>query len=125
MRALVSARIFSASRRRSPSPFMSRTRANFCRESLKISSICMRCASLGLRSDWMRVRNCCTAAPPACWAGASPFFGFSGNDPAGRQRNAAFGTFNALSRLSTAMRTLAVIPGSSAMSGFAAEITTV
>ena len=71
MRALVSARIFSASRRRSPSPFMSRTRANFCRESLKISSSCAVCASLGLSSLAMRARNCCTAAPPACWAGAS------------------------------------------------------
>ena len=124
MRVLVSARMRSTSLRRLPSPFMSRTRANFWRDSEKISSSWARCDSVGLRSCWMRLRNSCTAWPPACCGGAS-LGAFASSVPAGLKRSAALGTLSAAARLSTATRTLAVIPGRSARSGFAAEITTV
>src|SRR5580765_6464128 len=118
MRLFVSERMRSAWRRRSPSPCTSRTRAYFWRASEKISSRRAFCASLGFSSSTMRARNCCTAWPPLlCVEGASAGT-LTSPAPAGRQRSAALGTLRALSRLSTTMRTFAVIPGSSARSGF-------
>ena len=72
----------------------------------------------------MRARNSCMAGPPDCCAGVSAGARVSAL-PAGRKRSAAFGTLSALARFSTTMRTFAVMPGSSARSGFCAEITTV